>query len=240
MRDVVWGQYCLFLSVRIKDDLLDGQTAHAELLFPADRFLAEAVMVFSGRMKGADLFWELFWDLLERTNRGIVAVGELQCKPRPSPKRLAEGYADVSSIFKVGSAAVCIKAGRLSDLPLIEAYADCLAVVGQILDDLDDIEEDLKTGRYNYATAVFLKGEKRWPTPTRAVGAVARNALYTNRFHDLLGDLTARLNTAADIAERLHLPAARRLAEGYRRSLATLGREFHRRRVAQVFGAKYM
>src|SRR5207244_2505089 len=42
LEDILWGQYCLFLFVRIHDDLFDRQAQSPALLFMADGLLVES------------------------------------------------------------------------------------------------------------------------------------------------------------------------------------------------------
>lgn len=156
--DVMWGQYCLFLFLRIQDDVFDGQADFPSLIYASDQFLFEAESLFLKYFSGTSPFWDIYHDCLRRSTRGIIQADRLQRTVHTKCENLLGKYAEVSSIFKVGSAAVCVRADRMKDFVHITRFADELAKAGQILDDFEDVVEDLERKRFNYAAIVLLHG----------------------------------------------------------------------------------
>ena len=112
LNDIVWAQYCLFLFVRIHDDLFDRQAHSSSLVFVADQLLLEAETTFAKHRPDA-AFWRLFRANLTTTLAGILKVDALQRRPRAMKTSALVLHASVSAIFKVGAAAICVDAHRI-------------------------------------------------------------------------------------------------------------------------------
>ena len=68
--EILWGQYALFLCLRIQDDLLDQTRDDLRLLLVADQFLLESLRAFH-RLPGLD---GDFWVLDQRCVRDTVSA----------------------------------------------------------------------------------------------------------------------------------------------------------------------
>jgi hypothetical protein len=236
LNDILWGQYCLFLSIRIKDDLHDRQAESFSLIFGADQFLIEAYSVFSQYMRQATPFWDIYRGCLEETTRGIVNVDKLQRSPNTAPKRLRDGYANVSSLFKIASAAVCFQVDRTKDFSAVSTFADSVAIAGQILDDLQDIDEDLQRDRFNYAAIHLLRRSKKKHTHSKqALNRITENMLYTNGINSLLDEIDAHILTADKAAKSLRISEAEKYLQDYHEMLSSLRHSHHRERVKLIF-----
>jgi hypothetical protein len=234
VRDVLWAQFCLFLFVRIQDDLFDGQATDKRLIYAADQFLIEAERTFGRYFARSSPFWSLFHQALESSTRAILRVDQLQQEPCGRPAQLLEAYAQVAAIFKVGTAAVCLKMRRGRDLVALSRFADEMAMAGQILDDLEDVEEDLRRRRFNYVAKRLLDGGRA--DPTQAVERVAREIVLGDGARRVLGEAARHTQRAAAALERLDCPAASAQVESSLRALARLGRTLHRRSIELVLG----
>jgi hypothetical protein len=236
IRDVLWGQYCLFLFVRLHDDLVDRQAHDGRLIFIADDLLIESRRSFAPHF--ADRRFDvIFDDLLRTTVRAIVEVDALQSRPGAMTAARVDLYARVSAIFKVGAAAVCLKCGREDRLAPVSRLYDRLAIASQIVDDLFDLEEDLARGRYTAAANIVFDGALR-----RDGGAamdsprVARSVLVDNSLGRLLDLARSHVDRAvADIAPA-GVDAARQYAMRFRSEIDRLGAVVHRARVRHLFG----
>lgn len=237
LNDILWGQYCVFLAVRIKDDLFDGQTSASSLLGAADHFSAEACSVFSRHIGNRNRFWDMFSGHLKETSLAIIEVDAMQRRRRVSLTQLREGHARVSSIFKIGSAAVCCLAEHPEHMKHVSDAFDHLAVAGQILDDFQDIDEDYRQGRLNYA-ARFILGASRQTSLRRedALHAIAERLLYSDSAARLFAEVIGHVHVTSRKLAPLRLPETDdyicQYAESLERTADAIGRE----RARYIFG----
>lgn len=170
--EVLWGQYALFIAIRIQDDLFDGQARSHALMFASGLFLVESTRCFGAICGDVPGFWELYGESLRKTTQGILEADLLQQAGECPADSLLIKYAEVSSIFKVGSAALCMLAGRFDEFGHLSRFCDEMAEVSQIFDDLEDVLEDLERGRSNYVG--------------RCIGLTPTPPLSSERIEDLL------------------------------------------------------
>jgi geranylgeranyl pyrophosphate synthase len=168
LHDVQWAQYCLFLCIRFQDDVFDGQNRDAATIFASDQCLLEADRVFAKYFSPRSWFWREYRESFRLTTQSIVEVDALQRKSTSRPDELLDGYARVSSILKIGSAAVCAKLHQKSAYKRVSRFCDELAKAGQIMDDIHDLEEDLGRKRFNYMANVLRRSEKKMPKRARS------------------------------------------------------------------------
>jgi hypothetical protein len=233
LADVVWGQYCLFLCIRLQDDVFDHHTPDHTLLYAGDQFLIEAERAFARHFPRPSSFWEIYRTAVETTTRSIVMVDEMQKRAGGAPARLAREYARVAAIFKVGASAIGIARGRTRDLAALRRFFDAMAVGDQILDDLADVDDDLRRGRFNYvAQRVGPRG--RGTSTEAARRAIARSLASGDGAEGVLLDAQRRFTRAQRIAEGARLPMLIAVASNAVDSVDALRRAFHRAEVKRV------
>ncbi len=233
LRDVWWGQYCLFLCIRIHDDLLDRQVGSPPFIFVADSLLIEAERAFA-RHARSRAFWNFFRGCVDQSCRAIVTADLLQRSgARVTPGGAARVNAEVSAILKVGSAAVCAACGRMRDLDRLSRFADELAAASQWIDDLLDIDEDLRAGKLNFA-ASRLRLARR-PGDRIARRRLARTLLVDGGIEVIADDVDAHLQRAQAIAESLRIAPAIAYVRRYRTGLGRFRDALHRVRVESLF-----
>src|SRR5437016_3752201 len=108
---ILYAQYCLFLFVRIHDDLLDGQAHEPALIFAADAVLLESQRTFAQQIDTSE-FRDAFRESLARTIRAIGDADHCQRRPGAMRRSTLPLYASVSAIFTVGATAVSLLSGR--------------------------------------------------------------------------------------------------------------------------------
>ena len=234
VEDVLWAQFCLFLFVRMQDDVFDGQAADKRLIYAADQFLVEAERTFGRHFARGSRLWSLFHQALETSTRAILRVDEMQSAPRGRPEDLLEAYAEVAAIFKVATAAVCLKTGRPGDIVALSRFADEMAMAGQILDDLEDVEEDLRRRRFNYVAKSLL--DARPAEPADVVQHLARGIVLGDGALRVLSEAEVHVQRASAALAGVDCAAGRAQAAWSLRSLARLKTAFHRRSVEVVLG----
>jgi hypothetical protein len=148
--DVLWGQYALFLYVRIQDDLLDRHVDDLRLQFLADRFLVESLAALERVPELGRGFWRSYREYLGETVDGILRVHELEAVPGAFTSDHLRLHGSVGAIFKIGTTAVCHIHERAPDCRWLGKLQDQLCVVGQVCDDLVDVADDLATGRFTF------------------------------------------------------------------------------------------
>ncbi len=237
LNDILWGQYCVFLAVRIKDDLFDGQTSASCLLGAADHFLAEGCKVFSRHVPNENRFWDFFSGYLKETSVAIIEVDAMQRRRRVSLTQMRDGHARVSSIFKIGAAAVCCLANHPDHMNCISEAFDKLAVAGQILDDFQDIDEDFRQGRLNYA-ARFILGASRQAAMRRedALHHIAERLLYSDSAARLFAEVIGHVHMTSRLLSPLRLPETEEYVTEYARSLESTAEAVGRVRAHRIFG----
>jgi hypothetical protein len=231
LNDILWGQYCLFLFVRIHDDLFDGQARSMSLLFVADRLLVESETAFARHVPEA-AFWRLFRDSLTKTTQAILEVDHLQRQPGAMHARLLGLHAKVSAIFKVGAAAICVRSNRMREFRSVSRCADDIAIAEQILDDLLDVEEDLARGRYSFAFNDLL-GEDAARVDGRAE-RLARRVLLSDGVGALMERARIHLVRAEAAIAPVRLPPVVAYVDTFRRHIDELRQQFHEVRAARV------
>jgi hypothetical protein len=232
LRDVLWGQYALFLFVRIHDDLVDHQARSPWLAYVGDRYLVESVAAYAPHTGGE--FWPLFWALVTETLDAIAEADRLQRRARPDRRALLAAYARVAAIFKVGSIAVLQRARRMDLYPAVSRFKDHTAMAGQILDDLDDLDEDLEDGRRNYVAARVLRAPRLRKEP-RDPRAMASGRLFAGEHVDAcLEEADRQLASAGRV---LTLAPAQRHIDRQRQHLNRIRAALHARRVSYLFSA---
>ncbi len=133
---------------------------------------------------------------LRETTGSILEADELQRKAYPDLRRLEDAYAGVNALFKIGPAAICSRAKRMRDFPSVSKFSNEMAVVGQILDDMRDLEEDLSRQRFNFVASFFLGRRK---APVRQTGSpidVVKNLLLNGSMTELFQHLHHRVDLA--------------------------------------------
>lgn len=231
LRDVVWGQYCLFLFVRIHDDLFDGQARCPALVFIADDLLVEAERSFAKHLPRGP-FWTLFRDLLDTSLRTVLAIDALQRRPGGMGRESLSAYAQLASVLKVGAAAVCVKYHRAKDFARVSEFADHLAVANQIVDDVYDLEEDLARERFNFAANHFgidatdASGRSR---------RLAHSILIEDALGSLIHAVRHHLDGAAEAIEPVGMRQATALVDQARRDLRSFAGNVHCTRVGYLF-----
>jgi hypothetical protein len=228
LRDVLWGQYCLFLVVRMHDDLLDGQARSPALVFVADSLLVESERSFARHLQGS-AFWSLYRTLLDTTLRAVLAVDALQRRPGGLQPETVSKYSEVAAIFKVGSAAVCAKCRRMDDFVSVRQFADHLAVANQIVDDVRDVQEDLDRGRFNFAAAHFGLIDAASPSDHRR--AIAQSVLLNDGMGSLIDLIKGHYQAALSAVRQLRLDPAIAFVERACRDLELFAGHVHRSRV---------
>jgi hypothetical protein len=168
LRELQWAQYCLFLFIRFQDDIFDGQSQDKVAVYAADQCLFEADRIFAKHFAPQSWFWREYRECLRITTQSIVEVDALQRSPDTRPEELLDGYARVSAVLKVGSAAVCAHYGNKRAYRRVSLFCDEMAKAGQIIDDLRDLEEDMSRKRYNYVANDLRRSEMEMPRRLRS------------------------------------------------------------------------
>jgi hypothetical protein len=228
--DVLWGQYCIFLFVRIRDDLFDAHVHGRQLQVAADMILEEGTRAFARHFDRQSSFWNAFRTLLAGTQKAIADVDMLQRRVR-SPRVILRLYAKVSAIFKIGLAAVCIQCDRRNQFKQIAACFDEIATAGHIVDDLEDVDEDLRRKRFNYVAAVILRKSKAGTSHRDRDLHVARTLLYGDGTARIMREARLHLTRAEEALQSLRLPEVRSYLRMQRANVALLSQTLQKRRI---------
>jgi hypothetical protein len=234
---ILWGQYALFLSIRIQDDLLDRQRDDLRLVFVANRFLLESLETFQSLTSLDSGFWDFYRECLRRTVEAILSVRHLESAPGRFRTEHLTLHAEVGSIFKVGVVAVCTLHGRRGEAEWMLDLLDHLAVISQIRDDLEDLEPDLKAGRFTWAANMLLdaaRGDGVSSVKSRRL--LGQSPLRSDRDELLLAELRRHAGLAAAAVPSRAPRAVHEMVGRLGCENDTLERGMHEARVRFVFG----
>lgn len=157
LNDSLWAQYCLFMHSRIKDDVIDLDTDKRNLILISDLFRIEAEENLKKYFKYSNLFWSTYYQLLKETTIAMLAKESIEKLKNPAPSKIIEYHGQESSVLLVGLAAICYKFRKRKDFLLLKNYCSLIISSRQIIDDLLDLDEDIKRGNNNYITAKFIQ-----------------------------------------------------------------------------------
>jgi hypothetical protein len=226
--DVVWAQYCLFLFVRIHDDIVDGQADDRRLIFVADDLLLESQRVFAQHFHGG-AFSSTVRDLVAATLSAILEVDALQAVPGAFTVERLGLYARVSSIFHAGSAAVLARAGRRRHFAAAALFCDHLAIAMQVLDDLVDIDQDLARGRHNFASNMVLNG-----APRSELARLAESVLVEDSVGRVIDVMRDHVDRAAEAIAAIGVDGAARYIRRLQVEVRRYADRVHRARVEHL------
>jgi hypothetical protein len=234
LEDILWTQFCIFLSIRILDDIFDNQAKSSNLLFIPPLLQLEADIQLAKYFPNDSPFWKKKNDFQQKTLKGIIHTDKLQRKRKVKIKNLLQVYTDVAAIFKIGITAICEKQKDYKKLKLFYRFADELAIISQLFDDFYDILEDLKLGKINSAVRIILNAE-----PIGSIDditdSVAHALQYKDGFNNLAIEIRKHTKTARRAAEKIQIEDTLLHIESFENTLKTLEAKQHKKRVAYMF-----
>ncbi len=234
LTDVLWGQFCLYFSVRIKDDLLDHDANVGPLVFAADLLQLEAMRTLSSHFPLRSAFWEIYFDSYRRTVEAIVRADNLQRTQRGSAETLLKEYTG-SAIFKIGAAAVCFQFHGYEDYRHAALFCDEMSFASQLLDDLEDLDADWRRKRSNSIVRIMLgKGKHAFAGRTSSMRKVKRELLMGG-FARILQMVLHRIDRAEQALVPIRGKASLPELRNYRSSIERMRRLLHRESVRLFF-----
>jgi hypothetical protein len=235
--DILWGQYCLFVFIRLQDDLFDRHTDRVSYLYASDMFLLESERTFSRYFPKSSPFWKIFRECIEETIFAIITADEMERRPVKKRERLLDALGATSTICNVAPAALCIRAGRMRDFRRVAAFSTAMMKAGAIVDDIEDMEQDHERGRFNYAASFFLRGFRmEGPWEKRAIRSLKREVLTGGKLSALFREIHHHLDAAEVAVRPFTVPAALEYLRSFRRSVVAMELSFHRDRMMTFLG----
>ena len=223
LKDILWGQYCLFRSVRITDDLLDGHVRGRHLHRAADLLLKESRRAFALHFGPRSPFWRFFESSLARTVNGIRTAAHLRLRDNTDLAQLFDVYPRVCAIFSVGARAVCLRMHERHLIPALERFCSAMARAGHLLDDLLDLKEDGAAGKFNAAMAIFMREISSGPHVQNG-DTIEPRAAYLRAASKIFRRVHRELNVADRSMRTLRCREGARYIRLYRRSVDDLRR----------------
>ena len=232
LEELCWIQYCVYALFRLQDDLIDGDADDPTVAVTTNHLLVEASGCAARQFGGGSPFWSIFQGTIDATSRTMVRLDRLQRTPDRPPGIERKLYAELSACLKIASAGVALATGREHEWSArISPALDRLAVAMQILDDLTDLSDDLRSGRINYAA--WYLGRPVFGSSLEATEAVvASNLATTDRLWGLLGEVLEELDEATRGLGRDLCPRTHDFLREYRAGVVGLGERIQGSRMA--------
>jgi len=236
LEEILWGQYSLFLHVRIQDDIFDGQRDDLRLVFAADRFLIESLEAFTSFPALSGEFQTFYLQCLRDTVDGILEVSRLEAEAGRFGINDLVLHSRVGAIFKIGVAAVSHLHQRSADLGWLTSLLDLVAVFSQIGDDVQDLAQDLNAGRFTWVGNTLL-GVRPGDAITRSeMSSRLSDGLMLDRGQVVIEELRRiALAAAAIVPDTAPLPL-RDFVLSLGKHPGRLEQDLHAARVRHVFG----
>lgn len=236
LEDILWAQFCLLLTFRIKDDLYDGDIRSNSLIIASDQLLIESYRTYNKYFNGSESFWTAYFNSVETTGLTLILVDEMQQDKNTNPRNLLENYKDVLSIFNIGFKAICIKYKANEKLTNIIEVNNYLSIAGQILDDIKDIDEDLSRGRYNYVSLLLMNSysEKKNKFGS-SHEALLNNLFRKGKLSNVFDNIFELMNFAKVSAGILQIKKLNELILEYAQNINLLQKYYHECRVKLLF-----
>ncbi len=219
--DLLWATTCLSFAVRIQDDVFDHDADAGISLFAAPLLQKEADLLLARYFPPASAFWPAYTGMIGTTIDGIARTAEIHRNPRASIATVARMYMRECAIFAIPLAAVAAIAHRRRVPQYLMEAANHCALVGQAVDDLTDIQEDLQREKVNLA-ALFLIGDRR-PTGPRTGPLqvhIAQRILFSNRMAAFFSYLRKHLDKAGSLLHDARMDDAEAYISSYRAALS--------------------
>ncbi len=239
LRGILWAQTCIFLALRLQDDVYDGQAANRNGIFAATLFYSEAAATFRTLFESRAPFWRNYEMLIVASCESIARIADAGRNFRSSPSRLPRLYAGTNSALRIGVQAACELSGRPRLASPLAECCDALAVAWQMIDDLEDMLEDLERGMLNYAARTILGPLSRSNAGTAGLADELILRILTGNPHEKVLDTAASYFARAEgIAVDCSLSTAAAHISKTLEALELRKKAFHRERVRRLFGDK--
>jgi len=237
LHELLWGQYALFLCIRLQDDLLDGAREDLHLILVADHFLLASLEAFQRFPELDPAFWAFYRECVRDTINGDLEVERLEKEPGRFTRAHLGLHARVSAILRVGAAAVARLRGRDGDIAWLSRFQDHLAVFNQIGDDLDDLVPDLMDGRFTWVGNTLLAAEPGESlTPDERARRLGEGFMCPERGEAIFEELRHIARAAANEVPASAPQAIHDLVRELSAVPDELERIMHETRVRRVFG----
>lgn len=200
-REFVLGNLLGLASVRLQDDLADGETSDAD---PADVARLAAALYEAALVPYASRFGpeSLFWEHLDR----CMGTWRAAATDTSGAHRLA----DRGAPLKIAPFAACLLADRLATYATIESCLDHALEALVRYDHVADWRADLEAGRWNAFVADVSGGPQVPEARTLHEGAVLvamlTSDVVTMQFATIRDGFLAAAGVAADLARTDDLP----------------------------------
>ena len=235
LREVLWGQFSLYLSFRIQDDLFDRDAGGVWLSFASDRLQLESIRTFARLFPRQSPFWSIYFSSIESATMGLVRVDRMQRSRRRNVGTLLREYTRVGSVFTVGSAAVCARYSTMRNFRQAAIFWHEMAIAAQLLDDFEDLDQDWGQKRLNSVARIMLGKElPRLAGNGEALTAVKQALVAggTDRIARIVLQRMARAEKALEPIQRgKPYPGLRH----YREDIERMRRSMHRENVRFFF-----
>lgn len=216
LHDCLWAQYCIFMFIRIKDDVIDEDEKNALLILISDQFLFDAEETLHKYFERSNPFWKTYFQLLRETTQAMYEKEVFEKLNQQAATEIIELSGKEGAILNIGTAAVCSKYNKINEFKLLKKMTYHLVISRQIIDDLFDLEEDLKIGKFNYAASRLIKNNfTQFDGSNSAIKSLTESMINSDGINILLEDGNKSLGKAEAIAEQFGISFIQDLITGW-------------------------
>lgn len=216
--DIVLGNVLGLASLRLRDDLADGEIRPADepgARALSDALYAEAMALFRERFGETSPLWAVLarsmaqWDVATLAH-ALRPAGSRRHRPR---LRRFDVIARRGAPLKVCASALCLLADRPDIVPRLDAAIDHALAAWILFDDANDWPADIAAGRWNAFVARVAIEPQETSRPDELHTAVIMAMLTTDRTQRYFSTIRRAVERSASIADEVGL---RPLAEHVR------------------------
>jgi hypothetical protein len=227
INEIIWAQFCIFLFIRIKDDVLDAGT-DIYLSLIADQFLIESEKSFYKYFQKSKTFWSLYHMMLRESTIAMYQKEKFQKDIYSATNDIKNCIIEEGAILNLGIAAVCCRFGKRRDFSKLRNITSHLTVASQLIDDLIDVEEDLNIGNYNYVLRRLIHYDNFTNSSNNEIiEKFNENMVFDNGFVKLTEEISNHLNQAETILSQYGFNKIMDYISDHRNLLSSLKREIH-------------
>lgn len=235
-QQIICGQAWLVMAFRIKDDLFDDEIKTSNLSIVADLFYTEFYKIFLNNDKLRNSFWNICFYSIQSSIYAAFNIDELQKNLATNPDKVLTKYFDLSQLFNIGIIAFFEHFNLTKNRSEITELQIILLVISQILDDIEDIIQDYKKGRYNFALLEIINTDDKNDNINSTLTYNDLNRLCLKHgFKNIFKKIYLLIIKAQYLAKRINIYSLMELVDDFQIQILEIENSLHQYRTRLFF-----